>query len=124
VVYFLHRRQPEPARRNFMKNTGARCALCLVLSTVGFGLILMGISWMTLLGVAFIILSRFYLIRPAQLLAGLTVILVLVVLRLTRGGNMFSRMPLNWWFISAFIGLWLWRVISELRRWRQGTNLA
>jgi hypothetical protein len=117
-----------------MKYLHMRLVVCLALVTVATAFMLVGIRWLTFVGLACVVLSRFFSKRqvrnPGRQYIALFLCMVGFVLGLVwdwQDGDIFERKPLDiwWWFI--FIGAWLWVVIDELKRWwssRSITNAA
>lgn len=102
-----------------MNNSDMRFALTLSLLTAGLGLMLVGMSWLTFLGLALVVFSDSYMSRRQPKPMALWVCLAGVVLGLMRGSRAFSRTPPEWWDATVLVGVWLWGVFSEFRRWRE-----
>jgi hypothetical protein len=114
----LTQRQTPPTLCSVMKSD-TRLALTLSLLTAGVGLMLVGMTWLSFLGVALVVLSDSCASGRRPNSAALWVCLAAVVWILMRDGrSAFSRSTPEWWYIAGLVGVWCWGMIRAFLRRR------
>jgi hypothetical protein len=101
-----------------MINSSRKLALSLSLLTAGIGLMLTGISWIMLFGIA-LTLSDFRTPWTVRKAAGVSIALILVALNLIQSGFSTAKTPLEGWYIAVLAGVWCYGLFDTFRRWRQ-----
>jgi len=109
-----------------MKNPSTRLLICSTLFTLGVVLMLLGIFWLMLLGLALMALAALLPLQhqPAGgwMLAGFLIFVVNAITSLFLGlhhGDAFIQEARPFWFWVLMGGTWLLVVIGELQQWRR-----
>ena len=101
-----------------MKMADKRMAPSLGLLTAGVGLMLVGLSWLTFLGLALVILSESHAYDRKLNSTALWICFAGAVLGLIQGSHSFSRTPPAWWYVAMLVGIWIFGSFRQLGRWR------
>lgn len=107
-----------------MKNSGSRLLVHLTLMTLGAVLMLVGIAWLMLLGLALVQLGTFLSAQKPRsgslavfLMSALSAI-VFLILDLGHG-EAFVQKTRPLWFWIGVVGAWGWANITEFLKWRK-----
>ena len=106
-----------------MKHLDMRLAISLMLLTVGVGVMLIGISWLTFFGLALVVVSTSTSANRRARVIAVLLCLAGAVFGLTRGSRAFSRDQVEWWYVVVLTGSWLGAVITLFHQRREDRRL-